>query len=68
MAADIRDIHRTATWVRSSRCGPTANSNCVEVGLDVAGILIRDSKGEAILGAFDVSSWSTFLARCRAMR
>jgi hypothetical protein len=68
MAADVRDIPRTPTWLRSSRCGPQANTNCVEVGRGEEGVLIRDSKGAAILGAFTDVQWSTFLASCRTMR
>ena len=65
MAADVRDTRDTPTWRRSSRCGPKANTNCVEVARAADRVLVRDSKGEVVLGAFDAVHWTTFLATCR---
>jgi hypothetical protein len=65
MTTDVRDNPRTPTWRRSSRCGPKANTNCVEVAGAEAGVLVRDSKGEVVLGVFDTVQWSAFLAHCR---
>jgi uncharacterized protein DUF397 len=65
MAADVRDITRTPHWHRSSRCGPKANTNCVEVAHLAAHVLVRDSKGEVVLNAFDPAPWKAFLTTFR---
>ncbi len=66
MAADVRDIDATGFWLRSSHCTP--KKNCVEVGCDGRGVVIRDSKSSIALQPLDYVRWTAFLAHCRAIR
>lgn len=65
MAANTQDINRTRAWRRSSRCTP--GKNCVEVGRDDAGVIIRDSKCDATLPAVNDLRWAMFLTHCQAI-
>ena len=65
MAAGVRDISSSRTWVRSSACTP--EKNCVEVGRTRAGVVIRDSKSKTALHALADVPWTAFLAHCRTV-
>jgi hypothetical protein len=66
MAADVRDTDPIRIWVRSSRCNP--GKNCVEIGRADQGVVIRDSKSGTTLRTLEDTSWTAFLALCRAIR
>jgi uncharacterized protein DUF397 len=64
MQDDVRDIGTSANWIRSSTCGP-AGGNCVELNLDRAAVLVRDSKrGNVDFLTFTGASWTTFVRHC----
>ena len=65
MAADVRDNRSDRFWLRSSRCTP--KKNCVEVGHDDSGVIIRDSKSSTTLRPLDEAHWTAFLTHCRAI-
>jgi uncharacterized protein DUF397 len=65
MAADVRDTSSNRFWLRSSHCTP--KKNCVEVGHDDNGVIIRDSKSNTTLHPVDDVRWTAFLSHCRAI-
>jgi hypothetical protein len=57
----------TGKWIKSSRCGPQANTNCVELHRGIAEVVaVRDTKGGDAVLLFADASWQAFLARCQS--
>jgi Domain of unknown function (DUF397) len=62
----IGDARRAGKWIKSGRCGPEVDTNCVELNRDVAGgVSVRDSKGGDTVLLFADAPWQAFLARCQ---
>ncbi|HEV8555497.1 MAG TPA: DUF397 domain-containing protein [Actinophytocola sp.] len=58
----------TQEWIRASRCGPKANTNCVELRLGPDGLVaVRDSKSGDDVLLFDTAPWAAFLAHCQSI-
>lgn len=54
-------------WIKSSRCGPQANTNCVEFRRCIADLVaVRDSKGDGTVLVVTGTSWRAFLGHCRS--
>ncbi|HEU5485475.1 MAG TPA: DUF397 domain-containing protein [Microlunatus sp.] len=64
MAADVRDIKPSRTWLRSSSCTP--GKNCVEIGHVGTRVVIRDSKSRRTLRGLGTVAWFALLTHCRA--
>ena len=66
VSVDIRNS--TGKWIKSSRCGPQANTNCVELSRDTIGVAIRDTKTGGAILRFGDAPWLAFLEHCRTGR
>ena len=66
MAADSRSSNPIRTWRRSSRCSP--DGRCVDISRACDSTIVRDSKGDLTLQAFDEAQWSAFVRYCRRTR
>jgi hypothetical protein len=63
------DVRSTTEWIRSSRCGPKKDSNCVELRHLGSGLTaVRDSKCAHEVLRFTEPGWLAFLAHCRSTR
>jgi hypothetical protein len=61
------DVRSTAEWIKSSRCGPKKNSNCVELRYPSAGLTaVRSSTCEDAVLLFAEPGWLAFLTHCRS--
>lgn len=58
----------TQKWIKSSRCGPQDNTNCVELRHGPDGsVAVRDSKSGDDVLLFATAPWVAFLARCQSI-